>query len=137
MSAQSAGATAPAPVSRGVKDAPSFSHVIHELWERADDRLSASELEWFAGILTHAEFISGKLGGVLENIGCRVLENGKTDGTYGAFQTPSEFFALMCVTTEMIDHIRALIEIGDSATHRLLNPGLYPKPGEGDPGGQA
>jgi hypothetical protein len=70
------------------------------------------------------------LGEMLEGIGCLVLENGKTDGPQlGVFQTPGDISALMCVTAEMIDHIRALIEIGYSAAYRLLNP----KPGEDDP----
>jgi hypothetical protein len=133
MSAQTPGANAPAPVSRSIQGAPSLSRVVHELWERADDRLSPDELEWFSEALTRAEFVCGNLEKMLVDIDCLVLENGKTDGTYWTFQAPDEFFTLMCVTAETVDNIRALIEIGDSAAYRLLHPELFPRSSKDNP----
>ena len=107
MNAQtSPGASAPTSAhpaeSREELGVPTLFNITQRLWEHAADGLSKEELEWFSRFPEEAVRTSHNLVDVLEGLGCLVAD-------------------------QVVGHVGAMVEIGDAATYRLLNPGLYRK----------
>ncbi|MFA7239831.1 MAG: hypothetical protein WC091_06940 [Sulfuricellaceae bacterium] len=106
---------------------PCTFSLMSELWERAAPSLDRESLVWFAGAIDQAENVAVKLQGTVEGIGC--LIGFETDGASqtkaGDFQSGNDTPALLFAIAHAIDNIRALILVGDSASHRLWRPELY------------
>jgi hypothetical protein len=85
-------------------------------------RLSKDELEWFARASEEALRATRNLADVLEGIGCLVAAD---DDDTGSFQSGESISRLLFHVAHSLDHIGALIHIGDFATDRLLMPELY------------
>ena len=102
--------------------------IVHELWERTADRLTPSELEWFAGAAESAVLTMQNLEEAIEGIGCHVAaDTPRKDGgsRVGAFQTTEGASALLFFLAESVRHVRALVTVSDAASYRLRNPDLY------------
>ena len=96
-------------------------NVFKTLWERASDTLTEAELNWFADSLQCATRAATYLEHTVEGIGCLVCD----DENVGSFKGGYDLTKLLFGVANSIGSIRALIEIGDSAQHRLRNPKFY------------
>ncbi|MFZ3018793.1 MAG: hypothetical protein WA056_10090 [Gallionella sp.] len=113
---------------RGIDNTMCSSSVMHELWERASDNMTADELKWFAGATDHAEFVARQLQNTIEGVGCLVSADGDTKGIRaGNFQDPDSVASLLFGISHAVADIRGLINIGNSARARLDYPELYGK----------
>lgn len=125
---QSASAQSAASSESTINAVCDTSNMLHELWERASPSLSDSELEWFAGASEHAGNIVGNLRHVVEGIGCLVANDGSGQDIScraGNFQSANSVSSLLFSIENQLDSLQGLINIGDSAGHRLRNPDLY------------
>lgn len=112
---------------RGIDGALDTPRVIYELWERCCDNLSDRELEWFAGAGEYAEHVAFQLEQVVDGVGCMVSnDTSENGGTPTGYFTPEHSLpALLFSISQSISHIRALINIADSASDRLIHPERY------------
>jgi hypothetical protein len=100
---------------------------MFELWERAAPGLDRESLEWFADASDQAEYVASNLQEVVEGIGCLIASDSPEDGrvTAGNFQSSDSLPALLFTIANVLDNIRGLNLVGDSASHRLRAPELY------------
>ncbi len=99
----------------------STGKVLDVLWERAGDRLSPEELEWFAMASDHAEHMALQLQKTVENLGVLLVNDENT----GAFDDVGNTGALLFHITNTLDTIRALIHVGESASFYRHDPELH------------
>lgn len=95
------------------------------LWERTADRLTTEELEWFAGSSEYARMQARQLSKVIESVGCLVCSDAKTKTGAGNFQSGNDVSTLLFSIAHSVDTIAGMMDVSDSAQHRLSNPDLY------------
>lgn len=103
------------------------ANVVEELWERAADRLTTAELEWFAGASETAIQSMQNLEDVIDGIGCFVSNDEPRQGRVpcGHLQTPQDMSALLFFLSDSVRQARSLVTVSDAARSRLANPELY------------
>ena len=104
---------------------PDIIHITQRIWEHAADDLSQEELEWFSLASDEAVRTSSNLAKVINGIGCLVADDDGPERCTGCFQSAGSTSVLLFFIAQSVDHIGAMIEIGDAAKDRLLKPELY------------
>ncbi|MFA7242470.1 MAG: hypothetical protein WC091_20365 [Sulfuricellaceae bacterium] len=123
--ALAAATPADAPTLAAPTGEPGAFNLISELWERAAPNLDHKALAWFAGAIDQAENVAVHLQESVEGIGC--LMGGGMDGVgqakAGNALSGHDAPALLFAIAHAIDTIRALILVGDAASHALWRAG--------------
>ncbi len=83
--------------------------------------LNHDDLTYCAGALDLAGRELENLSEVLQNVGCLINSDG--DGT-GCFQEKVSVSTLCFNISSQLETIRALVNLGDAATYRLINGGV-------------
>ncbi|MFA7242784.1 MAG: hypothetical protein WC091_21980 [Sulfuricellaceae bacterium] len=116
---------ADAPAIAAPTGEPGAFNLISELWERAAPNLDHATLTWFAGAIDKAEDVAATLQESVEGVGC--LMGGGMDGNgqakNGNVLSGHDASALLFAIAHAIDNIRALILVGDAASHALWRAG--------------
>jgi hypothetical protein len=95
--------------------APSMPHMVQLLWKRAVGGLREEEVEWLAGSLEEAERATRNLAAMVEGVGILIAGDEST----GVFQDKGDVPDLLFHIGQSLDHIEALIAIGDHAVDTL------------------
>jgi len=101
-----------------IHGAPNVHRVVSELWEKAVDRLSKEELEWFAASGNIAEYNLENLADTTERIGI-MIHNDSDDNTR-CFDNAA-IAILLAVMAESMRNVNALICVCGNANYRLVN----------------
>ena len=109
------------PVEQPIDAVCDTSNVLWQLWERAADSLSTSELEYFARATEHAHSEARHLRDVVMGMGCLIA----SDTQSGALQDADGTSAMLYSIAEQLDTISGMIEIGRAADNRLHQPEIY------------
>ncbi|MCL2658069.1 MAG: hypothetical protein FWD62_11775 [Betaproteobacteria bacterium] len=115
------------PTQPAISGMANIANVVQALWERTADRLTPSELEWFAGASEYAIQNMQNLEEVIEGIGCLVIFDtpGAGHAPVGSFQQPRDVAILLFFLAESMRHASALVTVADAAEYRLRNPDLF------------
>lgn len=99
----------------------SAGNAFTALWNKAADQMTVGELQWFVGLTDCAERETHNLAGMIEGIGCAIIN----DETSGAFENRDTVAELLFGLAHQLNTIRGMIRVGNSAEYRLRHPELY------------
>lgn len=94
---------------------PKTSNAIMALWEKAADRLTDAELDWFSDLSDSALVESENLSQNLEGMACLV----GSDKFSESFQDPNSLSVLMYSLSNQLDVINGLLRVSGEAEGRL------------------
>lgn len=109
---------------REIHGAPDVYSVVTELWERAADRLSEKELEWFSGCSDNAEYVLSNIADSVARIG--ILIHNDDDDHTRCFDNAS-VGCLLYHLAESMRGVEALVSVGSCACSRLIHKDRYKK----------
>jgi hypothetical protein len=107
------------PKIEGVSDT---ADIMIKLWKRTADRLSVSELEWFADSINRVDFEVLKLECVTENLWCVFNEQSNLRGTHGALDEAR----LLWLFSSFLTSVRGVLYVSTEANYRLRHPDSFP-----------
>ena len=108
-----------------IRGVASVERMMTKLWERTADSLTTEELTWFADSSEYAKLQARQLSYAIEGIGCLVSADSENNHGAGSFQNGDSISTLLFTIAHSVDTIAGMMEVSDSAQHRLANPELY------------